>query len=152
MGQISSQIPPNKKFPLTKNNIFPWFYIPKGIQKTIAIGTYPIFAFFNSTYCATCVKTQPLVICSRRKWRNLYSQWWPRLSLTHCWSILSLCRLKDLSVFSCRGSSLDYTCPGGGATLQFLMTEFKREIRRNVSVSKWGVLWETLFDPEGRKF
>ena len=91
---------------------------------------------------ATRVKTKSLVICSRRKSNNL----------THCWSILSFCQLKDLSVFSCPAGSRLHLPWWTGPTLQFLMTEFKREIRWNVSVSMWGVFWVTLFDPEGRKF
>ena len=37
---------------MTKTNIFPCFYLPKGNQKTIAIRVNPIFDFFNSTYSA----------------------------------------------------------------------------------------------------
>ena len=35
---------------MSKKKVTPIFYIPKGIQKTIAISPKPIFAFFNSTY------------------------------------------------------------------------------------------------------
>ena len=42
---------------MSKKKVTPIFYIPKGIQKTIAISPKPIFAFFNSTYCWSALVT-----------------------------------------------------------------------------------------------
>ena len=47
MGRISSEFPPNKKFPMTPEIFSSRFYIPKAIWKTIAIRLNPIFTFFQ---------------------------------------------------------------------------------------------------------